>query len=280
MIRILTCSTGSLSKEMADAYGITVVPYYILYGDKSYKEDWNFDHRKYYKELLHMRESPTTSYPTPQEIEEIYKSFDDKDEILYLTISSKQSKGYEVSKDVAGRLKDRKIKVFDTSYVCGGQCILAIEAARARDEGKKMDEILDYLMYVRDRMDIFMIFNTLKFLARGGRIAKVQSLLGTVLSIKPIVSMSDAECVPSAKVRTHEQGLNWMISKIKEDMERLGSDKIRCIIEDADNPEWSNRAKEALESNFQVEEIWQTPISAVSGTHIGPGCWGITYYCV
>lgn len=279
IVKILTCSTGSLSKEMSETYGITIVPYYVIYRGKTYKEDFNFDRRKYYQEMRDMKELPTTSHPSLQDIDEPYSHLG-KSEAIYVTISSVYTKTYELVASLRERFKDLRIGVYDTKAACGKQGILAVEAARFANEDKSMDEILEHIKEVDKRSDCCLIFNTLEYVAKGGRIGKTQSLLGTTLSIKPIIGFRDGTSAPLSKVKTHEQGLNFIITKIKEDMERFKSNRIRSIIEDSDNCEWSNKAKERLKKEFTVDEIWQTQVSAVSGTHIGPGCWGITYYCL
>jgi DegV family protein with EDD domain len=130
----------------------------------------------------------------------------------------------------------------------------------------------------KGRMDGVLVFNTLEYVAKGGRIGRAQALLGNLLSMKPLVGYRDGVTTPFGRVRTHKQGLNFILERIRSDMDRLGGRRIRAIIEDADNREQANIAEKALLENFDCDEIYHITISIVSGTHIGPGAWGVAYY--
>jgi len=96
--------------------------------------------------------------------------------------------------------------------------------------------------------------------------------------MKPLVGYRDGEVTGFSKVRTHQAGLNFIINRIKSDIDRFGGTKLRAVIEDADNKEQADIAEQALRENFDCEEIYHINVSVVSGTHIGPGAWGIAYY--
>ncbi|OYD14392.1 hypothetical protein CH333_08100 [candidate division WOR-3 bacterium JGI_Cruoil_03_44_89] len=279
MIAIIGDSTGSMTRQMAEHYGVTVMPYYVLYGGKSHKETFDFDTLNYYKNVMPGDKIPTTSQPSIDDFSRIYEeTLKTHDSIIHLTLSSGLSRGYETAKKAREKFGKEKIYVYDSFTAIGKQALLTVEAARRRDRGETMEEIIEGVKSEDKFMGLFGIFETLKYLAKGGRIGRAQALIGGLLSIKPILSTKDGIVTPLGKVRTHNQGLNWIIEKIKKDMEKSGRKKLIAVVEDAANDEWADRAEERLRSEFDIIKLWRTRMSVVIGTHIGPGAWAISYH--
>jgi len=279
MIAIIGDSTGSMPKEMAEKYGVIVVPYYVIYDDKAHRETFDFDTFNYYKNVMPRDKIPTTSQPSLEDFSKIYKeTLENYDSIIHFTISSKLSRGYETAKKVSEKFEKGRIYVYDTFTTIGKQTFLTVEAVRRRDRGEGMEEIIEGVRSEDKFMEVFVIFETLKYLAKGGRIGRAQSLIGELLSIKPILGTKDGIVTPFSKVRTHIQGLNWIIERIKKNIELTGRKKVIAMVEDAANDEWAKKAEERLRSEFNIVELWRTRMSVVIGTHIGPGAWGISYH--
>lgn len=279
MIAIISDSTGSITKQIAERYGIIVAPYYVIYADESYKETFEFDTINYYRNIMPGDKIPTTSQPSLDDLTRIYQdTLKSHDSIIHFTISSKLSRGYETAKKASEKFEKGKIYVYDTFTTLGKQALLAIEATRRRDRGEGMEEIIEGVRDEDKFMEVFGIFDTLKYLAKGGRIGRAQALVGGLLSIKPILGARDGIATPLGKVRTHSQGLNWMIEGIKKRIKETGRKKVLAMVEDAANEEWAEKAEERLKSEFDIVELWRTRMSVVTGTHIGPGAWAISYY--
>ncbi len=279
MIAVLSDSTGSLTKDMADKYGIILVPYYVIYSGLSYKEDFGFDYIDYYQNIMTKDELPTTSQPSTEDFAKIYEEvLKTHDSIIHFTISNKLSKGYGNAKKVSERFGKDKIYIYDSLTVLGKQTLLAMDAVKRRDQGEGMQEIIDGVKSEEKYIDIFAVFDTLKYLAKGGRIGKAQAFIGGLLSVKPVLTTRDGETNPICKVRTHAQGLNWIIDKIKTDIEDTGRKKVFAIIEDALNDEWADKAEERLRDEFDIVELLRLRMSVVTGTHIGPKAWDIAYH--
>lgn len=279
-VRVVTCSTGGLTKEMADEFGITVIPYYAFIEGKTIVEDFEFDARQYYRDMRVAKKLPTTSHPTPLDIQETYRKLAQasSEPILYLTISSQYTATYELALMAKEEFPDQRIEVYDTGQTAAHQALTAIEAARFASSGATVEEILAFMEKNKGRIDEVIILNTLEYLAKGGRIGRAQALLGNLLSQKPLIGFRDGVTTPFGRVRTHKQGLNFILERIRSDMDRLGDRRIRVIIEDADNREQADIAEKALRENFDCEELYHINLSIVTGTHMGPGTWGVAYY--
>jgi len=279
MIAIIGDSTGSMPKEMAEKYGVIVVPYYVIYDDKAHRETFDFDTLNYYKNVMPRDKIPTTSQPSLEDFSKIYKeTLENYDGIIHFTISSKLSRGYETAKKASEKFEKGRIYVYDTFTALGKQAFLTAEAVRRRDRGEGVEEIIEGVRSEDKFMEVFGIFDTLKYLAKGGRIGRAQALIGGLLSIKPILGTKDGITTPFGKVRTHIQGLNWIIERIKENIELTGRKKVIVMVEDAANDKWAEKAEERLRSEFDIVELWRTKMSVVTGTHIGPGAWAISYH--
>ena len=130
------------------------------------------------------------------------------------------------------------------------------------------------------RSDVFVTFETLKYLAKTGRIGKAAALLGTTLSIKPIITTREGEVVPAGKALTHSQALSWVLKRIRNDLAKTRARSIKCFVNDVDNRDISDLLRAKLEENFQCEEMWQVAMSPLIATATGPGSWAVSYMLI
>ena len=280
-VRVVTDSTSGLSAELSKKFNITILPYYVISDHQSFIEDEKFDRIRYYRALSQQDDLPTTSHPGLKDIVEIYKKLllQSNEPIMHLTISSKHTTTYELALQAKEQFSQAKIEVYDTKAATAHQALIALEAARLANSGTDVEGIVSFLEKNKGRISEVMVLNTLKYLAKGGRIQRAQYLLGSLLSTKPLIGYhSEGETMGFGRVRTHRAGLDFIIDKIKSDFARFGGIKLRAIIEDADNKQQADAAEEALRRNFNCEEIYRITMSVVSGTHLGPGAWGISYF--
>jgi len=280
-VKIIAGGETGITKELAKRFDIELVPYYVSYNHRTYTEGVDLDEREFYRWLRESNELPTTSHPTLSDIIAAFKRAGaETDSIIYVAISSKYSKPFELANKAKEEFPDLSIEVVDSGKATAGHGLVALEAARRAGEGADIAEILGRMEEMKERVDEVLVFNTLKYLAKGGRIHRAKALVGSILSIKPLITYRDGLSTPIGKVRTHPQALDFIVDKIRVDLERYGSPGIRCIVEDADNREWADRVKERIVKEFEPGEVWQVSMSATAAVHIGPGAWGVAYYCV
>ena len=280
-VKVITGSETGITPELAKRFNVELVPYYVSYNNRTYTEGVDFDKDDFYRSLRQAQNFPTTSHPTRSDIIAAFeKAEEETDSIIYVTISSKHSKTFELAKRAKEEFHDLRIEVVDSGKATAGHGLVALEAARLAGEGADIVKILGRMEELKKRVDEVLALNTLKYLAKGGRIHRGKALLGSILSIKPLLTYRDGFTAPIGKVRTHPEALEFIVNKIRADLERYGSSGIRCIIEDADNREWANQVKERITKEFEPEEVWQVDMSPISAVHIGPGAWGVAYYCL
>ncbi len=280
-VAVLVDSVCGLSPQLAAGLGIRIIPYYCNFKGTSFKEGASFDRLQFYKNLrtVPSDEYPTTSGPTFQDLIDAYAlAAQEADELVHLTLSSHWTKTYELAHKVKAEFSKIRIEVVDSQVAVGSLGFLAIESAKVTSEGGSIEQILERIEEVKPRRDTVVVFETLKYLARGGRIGKAKALVGTILSIKPILGIKDGMAVPLAKVTTNQQGLNWIVAKIRSAVEKLKGERIEVIIEDIDNQKWTTRAKERLCQEFTVDRLYESAASVIIGTHVGPGSWGVSWF--
>jgi DegV family protein with EDD domain len=278
-VKVLVCGVADLTREMVMDLSVTVVPYYVSFGGTTYREDLEFDRTLYNDHMAGMEELPTTSHPNTEDIRGMLTDArKDHDDVLYLTAPRKLTKTHDLARKVVEDLGDDRIRVVDTGTAVGSLALVTVAAARAAKEGMTLDEVERAAFNVADRIGLYMVLETLKNLLKGGRIGRAQAFLGQMLSVKPIVTLEDGVATPAGKALTTPHALDWILRRIYDDMERLNGDRIRAVVEHAGNPEWAVQVREQLKQRFEIEELFETTMTALVATHAGPGVWGVSYH--
>ncbi|MEA3475808.1 MAG: DegV family protein [Candidatus Cloacimonadota bacterium] len=277
-IGVLTGSIGSISEDLSKKYNITVIPYYLNLKDKSLKDGVDISSEEYYSYFENLPELPTTASPNISDIkrtiEEIAKNYK---QIIFLCASDKYTKTYGYAVKAIQSLKNIKVYLIDTKAAIGKQGLMAIETAKLIKSGETIENIAKKIKEWKFKMREVICLDTLKNLYKGGRIGKLQYLLGNVLSIKTLIRFDNEgmhELI--GIVRTHQQTLNFTIKRIRKILAGYKTNKLDIFIEDAINRNWSNKLKEIIQKEFNCREIYQTTMSPVTGTHAGPKSWAIT----
>lgn len=266
-IKIVTDTLSDITDELAKKYDITVVPLYVRFGDKVFKDRVEMTTDDFYYRLQHDQNWPSTTQPTPNDFLNVFnKLAEETDEILCINLSHKLSGTYE-SACAAKRMltKNCRVEVIDSMTVVMGLGTIVLDAAKAVQKGAKMDEVITRVQRNMNRSHAIMYFDTLKYLAKGGRIGRAQGLLGSLLSIKPILRMQEGEVAPLTRVRSRQAGLDYLYNFVKglKNIDELA-------VEYATTPEDARELIERLKEIFPKERIILSTVSPVIGTYTGP----------
>jgi DegV family protein with EDD domain len=275
-IKIVTDSTCDLPREFVEKYDIKVVPLSVNFGDDSYLDGIEISNKEFYDRLRNSDKLPTTSQVSPGEFVEVFKEILDKDDEVLGIFLAKEFSGTlpsaKIAKDI---IKSDKIHLIDSRGVTGALSAVVLAAGDLIERGLSIENIeLRLDEFIRNSESILVI-DTLEYLVKGGRISKAQGAIGSVLSVKPVLTIGDGKLDTLAKVRGRKKGIKWMIDWVKDNRFDL-SDK-RVFILDTDDPKFHQDIKNALLNNFEVGEIIDIEVGAVVGTHGGPGCGGICF---
>ncbi|NLW07048.1 MAG: DegV family protein [Clostridia bacterium] len=268
-IRIVTDSTADLPRELVEQYNITVVPLNVIFGEETYLESVDLTADDFYRKLAQSTVLPTTSQPSPGEFVTAYEPLvAEGAEIISLHISGLMSGTVQAARLAQGMLKYPKLEVVDTQGVSILLGAMVLEAARAVERGCTFQEVKELVASFKSRHQVFFTVDTLDYLQRGGRIAKAAAFLGTLLNIKPVLTIKDGEIYPCEKVR----GLNRAFDRMVDiTLEEFGGDTpLRCYLAHGDAPEYAEMLQERLQERLNLIEILKSRVGPVVGTHAGP----------
>ena len=272
-VKIITDSLSDITSDIAEGLGITVVPLTVLFGHESFLDRVTMTTDEFYYKLTHEDTWPTTTQPPPSAFVDVYnKLAEETDEILVVTLSTKLSGTYESALN-AKNLMEREchIDVIDSQTVAMGLGLIVIAAAKIAQSGAKLQELSDFVRKAMARSHVVMYFDTLKYLAKGGRIGKAQGLLGSLLSVKPILTMKEGEVHPSTRVRSLTAGMDHLYDFVS------GFSNIdELAVEHATTPDEAERLAERLGPVFPKERIYRSTVSPVLGVYGGPGAMAVT----
>lgn len=273
MVKIVTDSLSDITSDMAEGLGITVVPLTVLFGRESFLDRVTITTDEFYHRLTHGDIWPTTTQPPPSVFADVYnKLAEETNEILVITLSSKLSGTYESALNARGSVqKECRIEVIDSLTVAMGLGLVVITAAKAAQAGASLDEVVDLVNKALLRSHFIVYFDTLKYLAKGGRIGKAKGLLGAMLSIKQILTVKDGEMSPVTRARSLAAGMNYLYNSV------AGIPHIEALaVEHTTSPDEADKLAERLSSIVPKERIYRSTVSPVLGTHGGPNAVAVT----
>ncbi|MFC2015053.1 DegV family protein [Chloroflexota bacterium] len=209
-IKIVTDSTSDLPAALAQEKGITVMPVYVNFGSETYRDRVDIFEDEFYSKLENSSQQPSTEPPTPEDFADVYRSISNEaDGIVSIHVSTKLSatcNSAQRGRELANT--DCPIEIIDSETVTMGLGLLVLAAQDYVNSGKSFNEVTEEIKRMISSIQLLGLLDTLKYLAEGGRIGKASALLGSVLSIKPLLTISDGEIVPAGQVRTREKGID------------------------------------------------------------------------
>lgn len=275
-VRIVTDSTADLSPDLVEKYGIKVVPLKVIFGEEIYEDGVDLTPDEFYKKMAQSRQQPTTSQPSPREFVEAYRPFVDAgDEIISIHISSAMSGTVQSARLAKSMLEYEKMEIVDSLNVSVGLGALVLEAARAAEAGHSLGQVMEAIKDFASRRVIYFTVDSLEHLHRGGRIGKAAALFGTMLNIKPVLTVNEEGVIfPGDKVRGVKKAIDRMIDMTRE---CLGKDvPLHVSMAHGDTPDNYELLRQRVEAGLNVKEMLLQRVGAVVGTHGGPTVFGFT----
>jgi DegV family protein with EDD domain len=272
-VKIVTDSTSDITSDLAKKLGITVVPLTVSFGHESFLDRVDISTDEFYSKLERETVFPTTTQPAPGAFVDIYNELaKESKEILAIVISSKLSGTYQSATNAKNIVGNKcRIEVIDSQKVAMSLGLLAIAAAQAAQGGASLDEVTDMVNKKIAGSHSVFYFETLKYLAKGGRIGKAQGLLGPLLSIKPILTVKDGEMAPLTRVRSKTAGMEYIKSFI------AGFPHIdKLAVEHCTTPDDADRLADILCPFAPKEGIYRSTVSPVLGAYAGPGALAVS----
>jgi DegV family protein with EDD domain len=273
-VRIVTDSACDLGDDEIAGLGISVVPLSIRFGDDEFVDREQLSVEEFYRRMAESSALPETAAPAPGAFREAFQkaTSEGADAIVCINLSSELSATMQSAQNAAQALKDEAdIRVIDSRSITGGLGIQVLEAAKAAREGRSADDIVALVKNLVGRTEIYGALDTLDNLEKGGRIGRAQALLGSMLSIKPLIHIADGAVEEAGKQRTRRKSLEWLRNKLFDvgEVEHL----VVCHGEAPD----LDAFLDLIAPRYPRDQVRVTKIGAVIGTHGGPRVLGFCY---
>lgn len=273
-IRIVTDSVSDLPPELAAEHGITVVPLQVIFGPDSFRDGIDLGGDSFYEKLTTSEHHPRTSQPSPADFAGLYEELTaDGATVISIHVSEKMSGTLGSARLARQMLQDRDIHVVDSQSASLGQGLQAVAAAEAVRAGRSVQDILQLLEQAAAATRVYFAVDTLEYLQRNGRIGRAQAMLGSLLSIKPLLQLEAGSVAPLDKVRGKARVMPRLLELVREAVP-AGS-RARFGLMHAQVPERAAELQAQLVADYPDAEFVTASIGAVVGTHAGPGTFGI-----
>jgi DegV family protein with EDD domain len=270
-IGVVTDSTADLRAETQAEYGFGMVPLVINWDNQTYRDKVDLSTADFYARLRTSKSLPRTGAPSIAAFESAFRAqLATCESIVSVSLAARLSATYDVARRAAESVDPQRISVVDSGSVSICLAWLAERAADGGRAGLSPAEIVADLEEARTRLRIFFLVDTLEFLQRGGRIGRAQALAGTLLSVKPIMSITDGEVAPVERVRT----LNGALRRLVELVVGLGPVE-RLGIVDGDAADNAAKVEAQLRVHYPEQQIDRGELGPVLGVHGGPGVVGV-----
>ena len=282
-VAIVTDTVSSLPRDVAEEYGISVVPMHVIMDGRDYLET-EVDKGQFYSWFEDEARHPKTSAPSIGDFLEVFRELNGESKhILCITMSSGISTTHKVALQARNMIHKESpsttIEVIDSYNEHGAQMFVVLEAARAAVEGKDFYEVLKVAEGMIRRVTLFYLLDTIYHLKMGGRTGKAKIWEKTALSLKPLLELgihTEGVTVPVPRLRTKSMGIKKIVEILEE---RVGDRELHAIITQGNVPDEAEELKERLLSSFQCSELYLTNTSLVPEVHQGPGALRLGFYC-
>ncbi|MGC8903849.1 DegV family protein [Thermus sp.] len=276
-VALVTDSTADLPKPLRERLGIRAVPLYVNLGGRVYRDWEEITPEEIFRRVRSGEGFPSTSQPSPEDFAKAYaEALQEADHVLSIHISSKLS-GTLQSAELAASQFPGRITLFDSQAASLGIGMMVLRAKELLDGGRDLKEVVAELDRIRQDHFVRFTVATLEFLRRGGRIGGAQALLGTLLQIKPILTLKEGRVETAGRARGERKAREAIL----EDFRAWAKDKgsIRAFfLYSAEEGAVKELKERVLSSGLPVEEALVSELGAVIASHTGPGTYGFYAY--
>jgi DegV family protein with EDD domain len=273
-VRIVTDSSSDIEASDAEELGVEVVPLSIRFGSDEYTDRVDLTVGDFYAKMAASPTLPETAAPSPGAFEAAYRRQAEAgaDAVVCVTLSSELSATMQAAESAAKAVAgDLDVRVVDSRSITAGLGTIVRQAALAADDGADADAVVARVQDLVGRTRVLGTLDTLEYVQKGGRIGRAQALVGSLLSIKPLLDLSTGVVEPAGRARTRRKALEWVRDQILQRSQVEHLVVIHGMAPDLDE------MLDLLAPRYPREEIPVATIGAVIGTHGGPRMIGAAW---
>jgi DegV family protein with EDD domain len=280
-IAVVADSIACIPRELTETLGIRIVPANILFKGKLYRDLIDLTTAQAYEFLDSAPQFWKSSAASPEDYAEAFHEIGkNARNILVITISSKISMFYEsarAAKEMVGKeLSSAVIEIIDSETVAAAEGLIALAAARAAKEGKTFKEVKAVASKVRERVRFLGLLETIKHVYRTGRIPKLASQIGSLISLKPILTGANGVIRFAGAARTKRSGMEKMLGMMRKQIGHLG--QIHVAVMHADAAGEAQMLRERIAAEFNCAELFVTDFTPIMACATGKGTVALAYY--
>jgi len=276
-IAVVTDSASNLPPEVAAQYGITIVPIYLHWDGRTYRDGVDITPDEVYRRLRENKHLPHTAAPSPGDFLQTYLRLGRETEgIVSIHLPGELSGVIKAARLAADLAKEEvPVRVVDAGTAAMGAGFIALAAARVAAQGDNLDAVVQVAREVSPRVMVYAMLDTLKYLYYGGRIGRAAALVGAALQIKPILYINDNTVDVLAKPRTRSRALRVMLDEMAR---RVDGRPVHVAVLHADAAAEADLLRKQVEARFRCVEVLTSVFTPVMGAHTGPGLLGLAFY--
>lgn len=276
-VAIVTDSTCDLGNEIVEKYNIYVLPLYVNFEDRSYRDGVDITTQELFKKVEEVGLIPKTSAATPADYHNLFQRLINEGyDIVYSGIGSQLSGSYQIVNLVTKEFPEDRIFLVDSENLSTGIGLLLLKACQMRDKGMSAREIAEEMKKITPKIRCSFVVETLDYLHMGGRCSGTARFIGTMLGVRPLIQVVNGKMEAKKVIGPMRRGLERMISVYRKDFEEGVVDEDFLFITCPDDKNYDFVYNKVKTIN-NVKNLYHTNAGCVIGSHCGPGCIGIIY---
>lgn len=279
-IAIITDSTCDVPKELIEYYGIQVIPHTLIWGQQAYRDRVDLQPEDFYQRLTSTNTLPTTAQSTAKNFSDAFmRAIENGAKEAVVILLGSHFSGAIQSAQQAAETTDLPVHIHDSRNVTMGLGWQVLAAARALEIGGGVAEIMEAARRVRDSVQLYVSMDTVKYIARGGRIGNASKMIGAMLNIKPVVYVDTKEGIvePSGMAVTHKNAVNMMYDRFFGHLG--GLQNMHVAVMHGNAVQEAAALVERIQNEFHPLEILTTITGPVLGINTGPLALALGGYC-
>jgi len=279
-VGIVTDSTACIPPDLAAHYGVDIIPLYLAFGDRQYRDGLSDEAGDFYETLRTAPDPPTTAAPAPGAYAEaIARAGRDRDAVLCITVARQFSAMYDAATQGAALARERSpgldVRVLDSDAAAMAQGFVTLAAAREAQAGATIEGVLAAAEACLERVQLLVAIDTLTYLARSGRVPRLVVWAASPLRVKPIVEFQRGSYRPVAVARTMAGAEERLLQRLER---RARDGELHVCVHHTNVPERAEALAERVRARLQPRELLIREFTQVMGVHTGPGLLGFAFY--
>jgi DegV family protein with EDD domain len=276
-IAVVTDSTAYLPEKLIREYSIQVLPLKVIWGSESLNDNVDITPAAFYQRLKTSKAMPTTSQVTVGEFKTLFERLHAQGKEILCILISREMSGTVASAEAAmAEIPEARVALVDSRTTTVDLAYQVLVGARAARDGAAVQACVRAVEQDRQNSGVVFAVDTLEFLHRGGRIGGAKRFLGTMLNIKPILTLTDGRVDALEQARTRKKSLVRLVEIVNERV--AGKPNLRIGVAHADAPAEAESLLQAAANSLNPVETMIAELSPVIGTHVGPGTLALTYH--